>query len=145
MWFLFGEVSSFAGCLGWATLFYCGTPWAFHIIILHVSTALESTHYLCFRAKIRKKSIPLKTPVVLYESGVWGGINHTDMLSWYTLSVWRKRLACDKLKRAGYSWDIMWQIACLDFNPIMVEGYAALFSCIAKVQASDSMTVSMWS
>ena len=32
MWFLFGEVSSSSGCLGWATLFYCGTPWAFHII-----------------------------------------------------------------------------------------------------------------
>ena len=31
MWFLFGEVSSSSGCLGWATLFYCGTP--FHIII----------------------------------------------------------------------------------------------------------------
>ena len=29
------------------------------------------------------------------------------------------------------------------FNPIMVEGYAALFSCTAVVQASDSMTVSM--
>ena len=25
MWFLFGEVSSSCGCLGWATLFYCGT------------------------------------------------------------------------------------------------------------------------
>ena len=25
------------------------------------------------------------------------------------------------------------------FNPIMVEGYAALFSCTAVVQASDSM------
>ena len=25
MWFLFGEVSSSSGCLGWATLFYCGT------------------------------------------------------------------------------------------------------------------------
>ena len=35
MWFLFGEVSSSSGCLGWATLFYCGTPWAFHIIIFH--------------------------------------------------------------------------------------------------------------
>ena len=23
---LFGEVSSSSGCLGWATLFYCGTP-----------------------------------------------------------------------------------------------------------------------
>ena len=26
MWFLFGEVSSSSGCLGWAALFYCGTP-----------------------------------------------------------------------------------------------------------------------
>ena len=30
MWFLFGEVSFSSGCLGWATLLYCG---AFHIII----------------------------------------------------------------------------------------------------------------
>ena len=22
----FGEVSSFSGCMGWAVLFYCGTP-----------------------------------------------------------------------------------------------------------------------
>ena len=33
VWFLFGEVSSSSGCLGWAEPFYCGTPWAFHIII----------------------------------------------------------------------------------------------------------------
>ena len=26
MWFLFGEVSSSSGYLGWATLFYCCTP-----------------------------------------------------------------------------------------------------------------------
>ena len=42
-------------------------------------------------------------------------------------------------KRAGYSLDIMRQTACLVFNPIMVEGYAALFRCTAVVQASDSM------
>ena len=29
------------------------------------------------------------------------------------------------------------------FNPIMVGGCAALFSCMAVVQASDSMTASM--
>ena len=29
-----GEVSSSYGSLGWATLFYCGTPSAFHIIII---------------------------------------------------------------------------------------------------------------
>ena len=31
----------------------------------------------------------------------------------------------------------MRQTACLVFNTIMVEGYAALFSCTAVVQASD--------
>ena len=31
-----GEGSSSSGCLGWAALFYCDTPWAFHIIIIHV-------------------------------------------------------------------------------------------------------------
>ena len=49
----------------------------------------------------------------------------------------------NRFKRAGYSLDIMRQTACLDFNPIMVEDYAALFSCTAVVQASDSMTASM--
>ena len=49
----------------------------------------------------------------------------------------------NRFKRAGYSLDIMRQTACLVFNPIMVEGYAALFSCRAVVQASNSMTASM--
>ena len=49
----------------------------------------------------------------------------------------------NRFKRAGYSLDIIRQTACLVFNPIMVEGYAALFCCTAVVQASDSMTASM--
>ena len=49
----------------------------------------------------------------------------------------------NRFKRAGYTLDIKRQTACLVFNPIMVEGYAALFSCTAVVQASDSMTASM--
>ena len=49
----------------------------------------------------------------------------------------------NRFKRAGYTLDIMRQTACLMFNPIMVEGYAALFSCTAVVQASDSITASM--
>ena len=51
----------------------------------------------------------------------------------------------NRFKRAGYTLDIMRQTACLVVNPIMVEGYAALFSCTAVVQASDSMTASMCS
>ena len=49
----------------------------------------------------------------------------------------------NSFNRAGYTLDIMRQTACLVFNPIMVEGYAALFSCTAAVPASDSMTASM--
>ena len=43
----------------------------------------------------------------------------------------------NRFKRAWFTLDIM-----LVFNP-MVEGYAALFSCTAVVQASASMTASM--
>ena len=39
----------------------------------------------------------------------------------------------NRFKRAGYTLDNMRQTACLVFNPIMVEGYAALFSCTAVV------------
>ena len=49
----------------------------------------------------------------------------------------------NRFKRAGYTLDIMRQTACLVFNPITVEGYAALFSYTAVVQASDSMTTSV--
>ena len=49
----------------------------------------------------------------------------------------------NRFKRSWYTLDIMWQAACLVFNPIMVEGYAALFRCTAVVQASESMTASM--
>ena len=49
----------------------------------------------------------------------------------------------NRFKRAGYTLYIMRQTAFLIFNPIMVKGYAALFSCTALVQASESMTASM--
>ena len=32
-----GEIPSSSGCMGWATLFYCGTLWAFHIIIFQTN------------------------------------------------------------------------------------------------------------
>ena len=49
----------------------------------------------------------------------------------------------NRFKRAWYSLDIMRQTANLVFNPIMVEGYAALFSCTAVIQAQGSITASM--
>ena len=59
------------------------------------------------------------------------------------LKSWPPSKPLSILMEAGYSLDIMQQTASLVFNPIMVEDYAALFSCTAVVQASDSMTASM--
>ena len=41
----------------------------------------------------------------------------------------------NRFKGAGISLDIMRQSVCLFFNPIIIEGYAALSSCTAVVQA----------
>ena len=49
----------------------------------------------------------------------------------------------NRFKKVVYTIGIMRQTACLVVSPIMVEGYAALFSCTAVVQASDSITASM--
>ena len=38
-----------------------------------------SIHNLYFGAKIRKIVTPRHTPVLLYENGVYGGINYMDL------------------------------------------------------------------
>ena len=40
----------------------------------------------------------------------------------------------NRFKKVGCNFYIMWQTACLVFNPVMVERHAALFSCTAVVQ-----------
>ena len=53
----------------------------FLIFAQNIDCGYTSTHSLCFGAKIRKIGIPLHTPVLLYKSGVEGGIYFTDMFS----------------------------------------------------------------
>ena len=49
----------------------------------------------------------------------------------------RKIIVC--YKRIGYNINIMWQSACLVFNPIMVNSFASLFNCTPVGRESDSM------
>ena len=44
-----------------------------------------------------------------------------------------------RYKRIGYNQNVMPQSACIDINPISVDGYAALFNCTPLDRASDSM------
>ena len=63
MWFLFGEVSSSSGCLGWATLFIVALPEP-SIVILNGRTLVLITsvpgHWLSFTSDMLK-GISLKT------------------------------------------------------------------------------------
>ena len=52
------------------------------------------------------------------------------------------RKLMNRYKRIGYSLDIMQQTACLDINPIIINGYASLFNCTTAVRSSDSMMAS---
>ena len=44
-----------------------------------------------------------------------------------------------RYRRIGYNLNVMRQSACLVFNPIMVDNYAAFFNCTPVDRASDSM------
>ena len=44
-----------------------------------------------------------------------------------------------RYKCIGYNLNVMRQSVCLVNNPIMVDGYAALFNCTPVDRASDSM------
>ena len=43
-----------------------------------------------------------------------------------------------RYRRIGYNLNVMRQSACLVFNPIMVDNYAAFFNCTPVGRASDS-------
>ena len=49
----------------------------------------------------------------------------------------RKTITC--YRRIGYNLNVTRQSACLVFNPIMVDNYAAFFNCTLVGRASDSM------
>ena len=50
-----------------------------------------------------------------------------------------------RYRRIGYNLNVMRQSACLVFNPIMVDNYAAFFNCTPVDRASDSMMAPTYS
>ena len=70
MWFLFGEVSSSSGCLGWDTLFYCGTPWAFRIFVLltghYWASSICGHHNMKTKERAREKSRDILSALPLW-------------------------------------------------------------------------------
>ena len=68
--------------------------------------------------------------IVVLESSILKGINDFSLQFGKIISRYR---------RIGYNLNVMRQSACLVFNPIMVDNYAAFFNCTPVGRASDSM------
>ena len=62
---------------------------------------------------------------------------HYELISKYNVGSFGKIIT--RYRRIGYNLNVMRQSACLVFNPIMVDNYAAFFNCTPVGRASDSM------
>ena len=70
------------------------------------------------------------------------------MVTWFTnlrnlkelmIFLFSSEKIITRYRRIGYNLNVMRQSACLVFNPIMVDNYAAFFNCTPVGRASDSM------
>ena len=52
-------------------------------------------------------------------------------------------IASLRYRRISYNLNVMRQSACLVFNPIMVDNYAAFLNCTPVGRASDSMMATL--
>ena len=64
------------------------------------------------------------------------GFGYTFFLSFERFCI---TLKCIIYSIIGYNLNVMRQSACLVFNQIMVDNYAAFFNCTPVGRASDSM------
>ena len=73
-------ISSSSGCLGWATLCYCGTLWAFHIIILSLHAKLKVSKWWPKVLKVKMNHM-----TTIYFAWAWK--------KWYNnrLQFWKAR------------------------------------------------------
>ena len=71
--------------------------------------------------------------------------SHTSSIVHIIFSFWSIGISEGSLRNQkvlvglGYNLNVMRQSACLVFNPIMVDNYAAFFNCTPVGRASDSM------
>ena len=104
-----------------------------------------SKFYSRHSALVEKYNVSLKT---LLQQGISEPEFYGDLVYRFRKIVGKSNFSelfrkfINRYKRIGYSLDSMRQTACLDVNPIIVNGYASLFNCTTAVRASDSMTAS---
>ena len=94
---------------------------------------------------IVKNNICLKTPL---QQGISEPVSYSDLAYTFKRIVGKPKFSgqfkniIKRLKRVGYSMDVMRQSACLVVNPVTVDSFGFLFNCTTVGQASDLMIIS---
>ena len=94
---------------------------------------------------ISKYNVGLKT---LLNEGLWEPEFYGDLVYKFKKLIgsndfsFQFRKIITRYRRIGYNLNVMRQSACLVFNPIMVDNYAAFCNCTPVGRASDSMMAS---
>ena len=86
--------------------------------------------YVCFHILSEGLSEPEFYGDLVYKFKKLKGINDFSF---------QFRKIITRYRRIGYNLNVMRQSACLVFNSIMVDNYAAFFNCTPVGRASDSM------
>ena len=91
---------------------------------------------------ISKYTVVFKTLVGegLSEPEFYGDLVYKlkDLIGRYDCSFQFRKIIT-RYRRIGYNLNVMRPSACLVFNPIMVDNFAAILNCTPKGRASDSM------
>ena len=99
-------------------------------------------HVIRFKELISKYNVGLKT---LLSEGLSEPEFYGDLVFKFKKLIgsndfsFQFRKIITRYRRIGYNLNVMRQSACLVFNPITVDNYAAFFNCTPVGRASDSM------
>ena len=94
--------------------------------------------YIRFGTKLYRQIVEI--PMGLSEPEFYGDLVYKfNKLIGNNEFSFQFRKIISRYRRIGYNLNVMRQSACLVFNPITVDNYAAFFNCTPVGRASDSM------
>ena len=100
-----------------------------------LTSSIVQISYFFLSFEIRKNTQSIK---ILYE--FYGDLVYKfKKLKGINDFSFQFRKIITRYRRIGYNLNVMRQSACLVFNPIMVDNFAAFFNCTPVGRASDSM------
>ena len=107
---------------------------------VHYPKLYNMAHLLALNFLLLPKNLTVIFIILMSEPEFYGDLVYKfKKLKGINDFAFQFRKIITRYRRIGYNLNVMRQSACLDFNPIMVDNYAAFLNCTPVGQTSDSM------